>query len=259
VVITAFSFSRKRKLIYNSLPIPFLEVLYEDEQYIAVHKPAGMLVHRTKLNSSERVYAMQVVRDQVGGHVFPVHRLDKPTSGALLFAKSSETARAVSELIQRHEMTKKYVGVVRGWTLDSDTIDYALKEQLDKTTDSKARIDKPAQEAVTEYHTIKRIELPHAVGRYASARYSLVEMNPQTGRKHQLRRHFKHIFHPILGDRKYGDRDHNAYWLDTHQIRRLCLAATELSFIHPYSGLPVCITTASDFPAPVLAAFEEPN
>jgi len=233
-----------------------LTVLYEDEQFIAVHKPAGMLVHRTKLNSSERVYAMQVVRDQIGSHVFPVHRLDKPTSGILLFAKSSETARAVSELIQRHEVDKKYVGVVRGWTLDSDTIDYALKEQLDKTTDSKARKDKPAQAAVTEYQTIKRIELPNAVGRYASARYSWVEMNPKSGRKHQLRRHFKHIFHPILGDRKYGDRDHNAFWLNTHHIRKLCLAATELSFTHPYSSLPVCIRCAPDFPAPVLEVFE---
>lgn len=207
-----------------------------------------MLVHRTKLDSKEQFFAVQTVRDQIGRHVYPVHRLDKPTSGVLLFGKDPEAAKAFSLILQANEVTKTYQAIVRGWTEGEDTIDYALKERLDKTTDSKARTDKPPQQAVTHFLRLSKTELPHPVGRYQTARYSLLSIQPETGRKHQLRRHFKHIFHPIIGDRKYGDRDHNAFFRSHLGISRLLLAATDLGFVHPFSKQNVLITAKNGFP-----------
>lgn len=236
-------------------PKDVLPVVFEDAHFIAINKPPGLLVHRTKLNSDEKRFALQLVRDQVGYRVYPVHRLDKPTSGILLFGKDPESARRVSELIQAHQFAKTYVGLVRGWVSEQDTIDYALKEIRDKTTDSKAQKDKPAQEAITAYSLLAKTELPYGVGRYATARYSLVEINPLTGRKNQIRRHFKHIFHPIIGDRKFGDRDHNAFFRTHFDAPRLMLAATKLVFEHPFTSETVTIQAKSHFPAVVLACF----
>ncbi len=144
---------------------------------------------------------MQLLRDQVGFRVYPIHRLDKPTSGILLFATSPKSANVISDLFAARLIEKTYQAVVRGWTPERDTIDYALKEILDRTTDGKARADKPPQSARTTFQTIARCEAPHPVGRYETARYSLVAIHPETGRKNQIRRHFKHIFHPVVGDR----------------------------------------------------------
>jgi len=232
-----------------------LHVLYEDDHFIAIDKPAGMLVHRSKMDSKEQVFAVQTLRDQIGGHVFPVHRLDKPTSGILFFGKDPASARAFSSLLQSSEVSKTYTAVVRGWTLEEDFIDYALKERLDKTTDSKARSDKPAQQAVTHYARVSTVEIPIPVGRYETARYSLVTIQPKTGRKHQLRRHFKHIFHPIIGDRKYGDRDHNAYFRTDLGISRMLLAATGLAFVHPFSKQNIHIMAESGFSESFMSLF----
>lgn len=233
-----------------------LPILFEDEFFVAIDKPPGMLVHRTKLDSQEQVFAVQMVRNQIGGHVYPVHRLDKPTSGVLLFGKSSEAAKAFSLILQANEVTKTYQAIVRGWTADEDTIDYALKERLDKTTDSKARTDRPPQQALTRFSRISKTELPDPVGRYQTARYSLLSIQPETGRKHQIRRHFKHIFHPVIGDRKYGDRDHNAFFRSHLGISRLLLAATKLGFLHPFSKENVLITANNGFPDIILSHFQ---
>jgi tRNA pseudouridine65 synthase len=216
-----------------------LSVLYRDEHYIAVDKPAGLLVHRSRVDRSATRFALQMVRDQAGQHVYPVHRLDKPTSGVLVFALHPEAARRLSDAFAGRQVRKVYLAVVRGFVGDEDVIDYPLKEKLDKTTDGLADPDKPAQTAVTAYRRLGQVELDYAVSRYPTSRYSLVEAHPRTGRKHQLRRHFKHIFHPIIGDGKYGDYRHNRFFRMQLGCARMLLAAVELSFLHPYTGVPI--------------------
>lgn len=186
-----------------NLPI---KILYQSNHLIVVNKPAGMLVHRSWLDKHETVFLMQTLRDQIGQHVYPVHRLDRPTSGVMLFALNSETARLLAQQFEHKHIQKHYWAIVRGWTDDVGCIDYPLKEQLDDIADPFADADKPAQSAITEYRTLARAELPfvsHA--RFPTSRYSWLEVNLKTGRKHQIRRHLKHIFHPIIGDTTHGD------------------------------------------------------
>ncbi len=223
-----------------------LDILYRDEWLVAVHKPAGLLVHRSMIDRHETRFAMQMLRDQIGQHVFPVHRLDKPTSGVLLFALNADTARKMGEVFSARETEKEYLAVVRGYTDEQGLIDYPLKEELDKKSDKKAVQDKQAQEAVTEYNRLATVELPHAVGRYQTARYSLVQLKPRTGRKHQLRRHMKHLFHPIVGDTTHGDGKQNTFFRERFDCHRMLLAATLLSFTHPETGRTLRITAPPD-------------
>lgn len=210
-----------------------LEIIYKDEYIVAINKPSNLLVHRSWIDKDETRFAIQILRDQIGQYVYPVHRLDKPTSGVLLFALSKEVARAVSEQMQERAFIKEYMAIVRGYTEDSGEIDYALKEVLDKMTDAKAQMDKEAQSAITSYEKISQVELPFAVGRYETTRYSLVTLRPQTGRKHQLRRHMKHLLHPIVGDTKYGRGEHNRFFREQFDAHRLLLHAHKLTFVHP--------------------------
>lgn len=176
---------------------------------------------------------MTILREQLGQYVYPVHRLDKPTSGVLLFALSSEVARALSEQIRERDFEKNYLAVVRGYIEEIGEIDYPLKELLDKMTDKHANKNKAAQSAITSFKKLAEIELPYAVGPYPTTRYSLVRLSPKTGRKHQLRRHMKHLLHPIVGDTKYGRGEHNRFFRSQYNIHRLLLHAYELRFIHP--------------------------
>jgi len=212
-----------------------LEILYQDEWLVAVNKPAGLLVHRSMIDRHETQFALQIVRDQIGQRVYPVHRLDKPTSGVLLFALDAVTARQVGEAFTQRETEKQYLAVVRGYCEAQGLIDHALKEQLDRIADAKADQDKPAQEARTNYQRLNTVELPYPVGRYATARYSLLLLMPQTGRKHQLRRHMKHIFHPIVGDTTHGDGKHNSLFREQFACHRLLLHAQRLTLIHPHT------------------------
>jgi tRNA pseudouridine65 synthase len=223
-----------------------LEIIYQDEHIVAVNKPSHLLVHRSWIDKEETRFAIQILRDQIGRYVYPVHRLDKPTSGVLLFALSKEVARAISEQMQARAFKKEYIAIVRGYTEQSGTIDYALKEVLDKMTDSKATVDKEAQSAVTAYETIGQVELPFSVGRYATTRYSLVRLRPQTGRKHQLRRHMKHLLHPIVGDTKYGRGEHNRFFREEFDVHRLLLHARELTFLHPVLNKEITLTAGVD-------------
>lgn len=236
-----------------------LEVLYQDAHVVAVNKPSGLLVHRTKLDRSATSYALQRVRDQIGQRVYPVHRLDKPTSGVLLFALSSEAARALTASFTGGNVQKTYLAVVRGWPYDEGLVDHALKERPDKTTDARARTDKPPQPAQTAYWTLARAEVPVAVDRYPTSRYALVEARPLTGRKHQLRRHLKHLAHPIIGDRKYGKNIHNDFFVRHYGCRRLLLHAARLTVPHPATGASLTLAAPldADFTAVLDAVFGE--
>ncbi|MGX2970297.1 tRNA pseudouridine(65) synthase TruC [Ursidibacter arcticus] len=209
-----------------------LEIIYRDDELIAINKPAGMLVHRSWLDKHETVFAMQTLRDQIGQHVFPIHRLDRPTSGVLLFALNSEMARIMSELFEQHQMQKSYLAVVRGYLQGEGRIDYPLKVQLDKIADKFSQ-EKEAQNAITDYRHLAQVEMPYPAGKFQTARYSLVQLFPQTGRKHQLRRHLKHLFHPIMGDSNYGDLHQNRALTANTGCDRLFLHANLLQFIHP--------------------------
>jgi tRNA pseudouridine65 synthase len=218
-----------------------MQILFRDDYLVAVNKPAGLLVHRSAIARGETRFALQLLRDQIGRRVYPVHRLDRPTSGVLLFALDSDTARSLTGQFCRATIDKRYLAVVRGHTEPAGVIDYPLREQQDSMTDALADPDKPAQSAVTRYQRLATVELPYAVGPYASARYSLLEVRPQSGRKHQIRRHMKHIFHPLVGDTTHGDGRHNRLFRERFACRRLLLAATRLALTHPRTGQALCI------------------
>jgi tRNA pseudouridine65 synthase len=213
-----------------------LEILYKDRYIVVINKPSGLLVHKSMIDRHEIYYAMKILRDQIGQWVYPIHRLDKPTSGVLLFALDRQTARLMNEQFKAHTIQKRYIAVVRGYTEQEGIVDHALKEKLDKISDKDAKKEKEAQEALTYYKRLETVEIDKPVGRYDKTRYSLVELLPQTGRKHQLRRHMKHISHHILGDTKYGRGEHNKFIRAEYDIHRLLLHCVSLEIEHPYSG-----------------------
>ncbi|MCB1583145.1 MAG: tRNA pseudouridine(65) synthase TruC [Marinicella sp.] len=213
-----------------------LPILYQDEHMVVIDKPSGLLVHRSMIDKHETKFALQMTRDQIGQYVYPVHRLDKPTSGVLVMALSSEIAAKLTEQFTQKQIQKKYLALVRGYTDKTATIDYPLSEQLDRIADKQARQDKLPQQAITHYKTLWQGEIPVSVGRYPSARYSLLSLTPETGRKHQIRRHMKHIFHPIVGDTTHGDGKHNTLFRERFNLGRLLLVAKEIRFEHPVTG-----------------------
>ncbi|CAM4104369.1 tRNA pseudouridine(65) synthase TruC [Vibrio neonatus] len=223
-----------------------LEVIYQDEYIVAVNKPAGMLVHRSWLDKKETQFVMQTLRDQIGQHVFPLHRLDRPTSGVLVFALSSEVASQMMPMFAEHQMQKTYHAIVRGWIEESDRLDYALKVEYDKIADKFANKDKEAQEAITDYKPLAKVEVPFSTGRFPTSRYCLMELQPLTGRKHQLRRHMKHLRHPIVGDTTHGDGKHNRLFKDNLQSDRLLLHASRLEFEHPFTGVQLVLEARFD-------------
>lgn len=222
-----------------------MDIVYRDEFFVAINKPAGLLVHRSAIDKHETDFAVQNLRDEVGQFVYPVHRLDKPTSGVLLFALNSEIAGALSELFRTDAIQKKYFAVVRGYAHESGEIDNPLRKIVDKYG-KPIRMSDEKQEAQTHYRSLAQLELPVSVDRYPTSRYSLLELTPKTGRRHQLRRHMKHISHPIIGDPKYGKSRHNNYFKDHLECSRLLLAAVSLEFRHPYKDEYVKITARPD-------------
>lgn len=224
-----------------------LPILFQDEWLIAVHKPAGLLVHRTDLDRHETRFALQILRDQIGQPVWPVHRLDKGTSGVLLFALEKDTGRAMSGLFEAGQVAKRYLAVVRGHPDDAGEIDHPLAPMADEHAGIAA--SRPAQPAMTRYRRLATAELPYQVDRYPTSRYALVELTPLTGRWHQLRRHMKHIAHPIIGDATHGKGRHNRLFMELFGCRRLLLAAVELGFRHPLTGQTVALKVppAEDF------------
>lgn len=218
-----------------------LSIIYQDEYVVAINKPSGLLVHRSMLDKHETQFAMQLLRDQIGQHVFPVHRLDRPTSGVLVFALSSDVAKALGEQFVSQNILKTYLAIVRGHITQDGRIDYALKEKLDKIADKMVKQDKPAQEALTVFNRLDMFELPFAVSKYPSARYSLVCLTPKTGRKHQLRRHLAHINHPIVGDTAHGDGKHNKFVRQQFDFNQLALTCKSMTLTHPVFGSPLVL------------------
>ena len=232
------------------------EVIYRDEYLVAINKPSGLLVHRSPIDRHETRYALQLVRDQIGQYVYPVHRLDKPTSGVLLFALSSDSARELSRQFAAGGVRKHYLAVVRGHCPHEGCIDYPLREERDRIADRDRRSELPVQNAITRYTRLATVELPLAVERYPQTRYSLVALQPETGRRHQLRRHMKHIGYPLIGDAKHGKGIHNRFFRTQYGCHRLLLACTAMAFVHPASGQPLALQAALDAPFQrVLEAF----
>jgi len=223
-----------------------LDILFRDEHFVAVTKPAGLLVHRSDLDRHETEFALQLVRDQMGRHVYPVHRLDRPTSGVLLFALSPEAARRAGEAFDSDLVRKTYLAVVRGIAAEAALIDYPLQELPERFAAKNEIVNGDAKEAVTAFRRLAVVELPLPLGKFPTVRYSLLEVRPRTGRRHQIRRHLKHLFHPIIGDTTYGEGRHNRLFRNELGCSRMLLHAAELSFPHPWSGEPVTISAPLD-------------
>ena len=223
-----------------------LEILYQDEYIVAINKPSGLLVHKSMIDKHEIYFAMKILSEQIGKWVYPVHRLDKPTSGALLFALDKHSAKLISTQFSQHTIEKQYICVSRGYVNRSGIIEHPLSVKLDRIADKDVSIQKEAQEAITRYETLSQVELDHSIGRYDKTRYSLVKVTPQTGRKHQIRRHLKHISHHILGDTKYGRGEHNKLLREVYNCNRLLLHAISLEITHPYTNEALKIVANTD-------------
>lgn len=225
-----------------------LTILFQDDDLVVIDKPSGLLVHRSNIDRHETRFALQMLRNQIDQKLYPVHRLDKPSSGVLVFARTSEMAGRLSEVFASDDTVKSYLLLCRGYLDNEGVIDKPLKKQHD----FKARgVDRrsntvaetlPEQPAITHYRCLKRLEFMQQVDRYPSSRYSLALAQIRTGRKHQIRRHFKHISHPLIGDSNYGKSIHNRYFARQFGCHRLLLHAIGLSFSHPTSGRRLNIT-----------------
>lgn len=179
-----------------------LPILHLCDRFVAIDKPAGMVVHRHEQHDDGAPAVLQTLRDQIGARIYPVHRLDRGASGVLVFALDPASARALADRFAAHAVDKRYLVIVRGWLEGSGEIDSPLDDDEGG----------PLQPASTRWFARATVELPRACGRYPTARYSLIEARPRTGRLHQLRRHFAHLRHPVVGDVRHGDGAHNRLW-----------------------------------------------
>ena len=216
-----------------------LDILFHDDYLAIVHKPAGWLVHRTPLDKGESRFVLQALRDQIGQPVWPVHRLDKGTSGVLVFGLSAEVASALGQAFESGMgLHKSYRAIVRGWPADEQFIDHPLKRMRDDMRNQREEV----QSAQTRLRTLRRGELPIAQGTFPTLRWAEVELQPLTGRRHQLRRHMKHIAHPIMGDATHGKGPLNRAVAAHQGMGRLWLHAWQLHLLHPAHAQPLDVT-----------------
>ena len=209
-----------------------LEIIYRDDYLVAINKPHGLLVHRSSMAADAEEFALQRLRDQLGCKVYLVHRLDRKTSGVLLFSFSSEVNAAVGKAFAERRVDKTYIAIVRGWFPEGEVVvDYPLTNDKGKE-----------QDAVTTFRAIRRIELPIPLGLHSTSRYTLISAHPQTGRMHQIRKHLNHLRHPILGDRPHGCSKQNRLWKERYGMTQMMLHASELSLEHPVTGLPIVLS-----------------
>ncbi|WP_405604867.1 pseudouridine synthase [Polaribacter sp. Asnod1-A03] len=205
-----------------------LEIIFEDTYLLCVNKPNNMLVHHAhhSRNVIEETSLLQLILEEKGIKVFPIHRLDRKTSGIILLAKETQYVSKFQELFTNNEIQKTYFGIVRGFSPESKKIDSPVKGR-------DANVHK---EALTFLKTLENITLEIPVKPYDSSRYSLIELLPKTGRMHQLRVHANKISHPLIGDPKYGDKNHNIMFEENFNCKNLFLHAGQLEFIHPFSS-----------------------
>ncbi len=211
--------------------------MYQDDHLVAIDKPAGLLVHRTGLDASETRFAVQLLHAQIKRPVWPVHRLDKGTSGVLLFALSPSVASAACSIFESNLIQKRYRAMVRGWPPDDGLIDHALRRLPDDRRATARAVD--VQPARTRFRTLARFALPLPYGAHDETRCTLLELDPLTGRRHQLRRHCKHVAHPIIGDATHGKGPLNRALAEWLGVQRLWLHAVSLDMPHPVSGTPL--------------------
>jgi tRNA pseudouridine65 synthase len=202
-----------------------LEVLFVDAHLVVVNKPSGLLVHRGWANDDD--VAMFRVRDMLGAHVYPVHRLDRGTSGALCFARTREVAATLCGSFESRHVDKRYLALVRGEPAPSGTIDHPIPKNAETGAGA------PRVPAVTRYELVARSPVD---------RCSLVVAIPETGRGHQVRRHLRHLGHPLVGDVNYGRGEINRRYRAEYGLHRLALHAQELAFEHPVTGARVAVT-----------------
>lgn len=214
------------------------DILHKDGSLVVIRKPPGFHVHQPEFprrRVSSDVVCLGNLRDQINAYLFPVHRIDVATEGVLMFALNKETANSLCRQFQEGRVEKTYFAVVRGWTDDEGVIERELA--LDSTGD--------LVHARTRYRTRARVELPDAVGkRHPTSRYSLVEAKPETGRFHQVRRHFAGLAHPLVGDCAHGDSHHNRHFRVNLEMPGLWLKAKAISFEHPATGETLNVETA---------------
>lgn len=197
-------------------------LIYQDPYFVAVNKPNGLLVHKSSIASDAKEFALQIVRNLVGKHIYPVHRLDRKTSGVLLFALSSEVAKNLQTLMEGGKVTKRYLAIVRGYFPDEVNL------QLELTNDAGK-----AQSAETLFRCLSHAEIQVPFGKHSTSRYSLIEAFPKTGRMHQIRRHLNHLRHPIIGDRPWGCNKQNKLFLERWSMNTMLLHAVSVELPHP--------------------------
>jgi tRNA pseudouridine65 synthase len=223
-----------------------LRVLYLDDEIVAVDKPAGLLVHPSGLDAHEDRTALKLLRDQLGQWLWPLHRLDKGTSGVLLFGRSAEAARHASSAFADGSVSKRYLALVRGWPPATGEIDQPLARDPELPSAGQPRL-----QAFTRYERLACFEWPFAVdGRHPASRYALVAAQPVTGRRHQIRRHFKHIAHPLVGDATHGKGPHNRAVAAFLGVQRLWLHCEWMEL----PGVPRIVAAPGAEWAPLLAS-----
>jgi tRNA pseudouridine65 synthase len=204
-----------------------LHLLHLDDHLLVVDKPAGLLAHASKMAADVDVDLLDQLRQQVQGEVFLVHRLDRATSGLVLAARSREAAGELGKQFMARSVEKTYLAVCRGWPPEQGEIDYPLGD---------VRPNSPKKPALTRYRRLATVEVPIALGKYAQQRYALMAVDPETGRYRQIRKHFHHISHHLIGDTSHGRTEHNRLFQSEWQVGRLLLHARRLAFTHPATG-----------------------
>ncbi len=202
-----------------------LEIIYQDQYMVAINKPHGLLVHRSSIAADAEEFALQMVRDQISKTVYPVHRLDRKTSGLLVFALNSRVAARLKTIFEDPATQKTYIAIVRGYFPDAIEVDFALTNDRGKT-----------QDAITHFKTIRQSELPIPFGKFDTSRYTLIEAYPKTGRMHQIRKHLNHLRHPIIGDRPHGCNKQNRLFKERWNMTTMLLHARQLVFEHPITN-----------------------